>query len=428
MHVFEITMPNLIFAAGGGGAAERYDRTAVETALEVLELPAEAATRFIEALEQAAGAGADSGSVGLLILYFCLAIGVSFFCSVFEAVLLSVTRPYIATLKRDRPRRGAALEGLKTRIDRPLTSILTLNTIAHTMGAMGVASQVAALTGGGIWETLASAFMTLAVLIASEIIPKNLGARYWKTWAPWVTVSLVWLSKAMTPIVKLIGLFSKGGHHADTFSRDELTVMAEMGRREGKLHEDESRVLNNLLELRKTTVSAVKTPRVVVFSLPAATTVKDFLENHAETPFSRIPVYDESPDDMTGFVLKSEVLLAAARDEMDRTLDDLKREVTMLSEVIPLPNAFQVLTENRHHVAIVHDEYGGMSGIVTMEDIVETLLGTEIMDEVDTNEDMQEFARKQWERRARLMGIDLEEEKEEKKAPEGAGDELPAAD
>jgi len=349
-----------------------------------------------------------TGSWTLLIVYFCLAIGVSFFCSVWEAVLLSVTTPYIANIKTKRPQLGATLEDLKTRINRPLTSILTLNTISHTVGAMGVASQVTAL-GGGAWDALAGALMTLAILIASEIIPKNLGARHWRAWAPWVAVSLKFLSKFMTPIVWFIELFSKGHHGEASFSRDELKVMADMGLRQGKLDEEESRILVNLLKLGEIYVREVMTPRTVVFALEQESTVKEYLDQHEDSPFSRIPVFGENRDDIRGFVLSHDILLAAARDKFDMTLEELRRDIPAIPQINKLTDAFQNLVANRHHIAIVLDEYGGLAGLVTMEDVVETLLGLEIVDEADTREDMQEFARNLWKKRAVKMGISFDE-------------------
>ncbi len=349
-----------------------------------------------------------TGSWTLLIVYFCVAIGVSFFCSVWEAVILSVTNPYVANLKKKRPKVGTRLEDLKNRISRPLTSILTLNTISHTVGAMGVASQVSAL-GGGKWDALAGALMTIAILIASEIIPKNLGARYWRSWAPWVSLCLVWLAKGMTPVVLFIELFSKGHHSEASFSRDELKVMAELGTRQGKLKEDESRILENLLRLGEISVREVMTPRIVVFALTEDTTVQQYLDRHNTSPFSRIPIYSDNRDDIKGFVLKHDILLAAAKDQFDLELSELSREIAAMPQITKLTDAFQHLVANRHHVAIVLDEYGGLSGLVTMEDVVETLLGLEIVDEADTREDMQEFARNLWMNRATKMGLEISE-------------------
>lgn len=348
-----------------------------------------------------------TGSWTVLIVYFCVAIGVSFFCSVWEAVILSVTNPYVANLKKNRPKVGTRLEDLKNRISRPLTSILTLNTIAHTVGAMGVAAQVTAL-GGGRWDAVAGALMTAAILIASEIIPKNLGARHWRAWAPWVSFCLEWLAKIMTPVVWIIELFSKGHHSEAMFSRDELKVMAELGTRQGKLQEDESRILENLLQLGDISVREVMTPRVVVFALPEDTTVQQYIDRHNSSPFSRVPVYAENRDDIQGFVLKHDILLAAAQDNYELTLKELKRDLAAIPQVTKMTDAFQHLVANRNHAAIVLDEYGGMAGLVTMEDVVETLLGLEIVDEADTREDMQEFARNLWRTRAAKMGLEIE--------------------
>ncbi|MDF1825559.1 MAG: hemolysin family protein [Verrucomicrobiales bacterium] len=349
-----------------------------------------------------------TGSWTMLAVYFFVAIGVSFFCSVWEAVILSVTNPYVANLKNKRPKVGERLDYLKTRIGRPLTSILTLNTISHTVGAMGVAAQVSAL-GGGKWDALAGALMTLAILIASEIIPKNLGARYWRTWAPWVSFCLLWLSKFMTPVVWFIEIFSKGHHGEAAFSRDELRVMAELGTRQGKLKEDESRILENLLRLGEISVREVMTPRIVVFALTEDTTVQYYLDRHNSSPFSRIPIYSENRDDIKGFVLKHDILLAAANDNYEMELKELRRDIAAIPHTTKLTDAFQHLVANRHHVAIVLDEYGGLSGLVTMEDVVETLLGLEIVDEADTREDMQEFARNLWKTRATKMGLEINE-------------------
>lgn len=353
-------------------------------------------------------AEASSGSWPLLVVFFCFAIGVSFFCSVWESVLLSVTHPYIDHLRSERPRAGERLALLKRNIGRPLTSILTLNTIANTAGAMGVAAQISML-GGGRFDALAGGAMTLCVLIAAEIIPKNLGARHWRRLAPWVGLALTWLTRLMTPVVALIELFSKDQASESTFSRDELKVMAQMGSRQGKLQEDESRIIENLLRLGEISVREVMTPRVVVFALAETTTVKKYFDRHTASPFSRIPIYSENRDDIGGFVLKDDILLAAARDHFDLPLSELRREIATIPETTKLTNAFQYLVTNHHHIVLVLDEFGGMSGLVTMEDVVETLLGMEIVDELDVREDMQEFARNLWKLRAARMGLEVSE-------------------
>jgi CBS domain containing-hemolysin-like protein len=380
---------------------------------------------FLAVTGSSAGAP-GSGSWALLITYFVMAIGVSFFCSVWEAVLLSITQPYIESKKGERPRTGALLESLKSNLNAPLTSILTLNTIAHTVGAMGVGAQVAALTGGGWVEHLAGALMTLAILILSEIIPKNLGARHWRAWAPWVGRCLAVLSKIMMPFVKLVEVFAPGGHGQAEFNREELKVMGEMGRKEGKLKESEMRILHNLLHLRDNTVHDVMTPRVVVFALPQSMTVGQFMEEHGETPFSRIPIYEKDLDDLKGFVLKDDVLLAAAYDRHAIHLGELVRELPRLSATTPVPKAFEGFVSGRNQIAVVLDEFGGCAGVVTMEDVVETLLGLEIVDEVDTTDDMQQRARMLWKRRAERMGLSLEELEEHGKSAGGDEGEIEA--
>lgn len=345
----------------------------------------------------------------MLIVFFCVAILVSFVCSIFEAVLLSVSQPFVASLKKSSPVTGKRWEQLKLHVDGPLTSILTLNTIAHTVGSIGVGKEVAGLakdSGYAGWvEGITAALMTLAVLVLSEIIPKTLGAKHWRKLAPSVGILLEKLTWLMTPVVWSIRAFGGSGHGEVEFSREELKVMADIGRRAGKLHEAESRVLTNLLHMQDNQVGDVMTPRVVVFSLSDSTTVGEFLQQHEQSPFSRIPVFRESPDDVTGFVLRSEVLLAASKDQDDVRLSELARPIHSVAETLHLTTAFDQMLSNRYHIALVVDAYGGMAGLVTLEDIVETLLGLEIVDEADTKTDMREFARSQWAKRARKMGL-----------------------
>ena len=273
-------------------------------------------------LAAAGGFSAGSGSWTMLIVYFCLAILVSFACSIFEAVLLSVSQPYIATLKKTQPLVGEKWDALKTRINGPLTSILTLNTIAHTVGSIGVGKEVAGLASNsqysGWIEGLTAAFMTFAVLVLSEIIPKTLGARYWRKLAPIVGMLLEKLTWLMTPLVWFIGLFGGSGHDEAEFSREELKVMADIGLKKGKLKEGESRMLKNLLRMRDIEAKHVMTPRVVVFSLSEETTVGEFLAQYEECPFSRIPLFRGNPDIVTGFALRDDLLLAAAKAQEAR--------------------------------------------------------------------------------------------------------------
>jgi CBS domain containing-hemolysin-like protein len=345
--------------------------------------------------------------MGLLALYVALAIGVSFLCSMMEAVLLSVTPSYVAAMEREGSAVGQRLHQFKENIDRPLAAILSLNTIAHTVGAAGVGAQ-AAVVFGEAYTGVVAAVLTLLILILSEIIPKTLGAVYWRTLTPPVVRFLTGTIIAMWPLVKLsqglTDLLSQDEDEA-AFSREEFTAMAELGEEEGVFEEKESRILRNLFRFNSLRVKDVMTPRTVIFNLPENTTIGDVVEEHNEFRFSRIPVYDDDPDDITGYVLKDEMLLRAAQEEFDITLADMARDILVVHETLPLPDLLERLLDRLEHIALVVDEYGGVAGVVTMEDVVETLLGLEIVDEADSVEDMQALARKQWFRRARELGM-----------------------
>jgi CBS domain containing-hemolysin-like protein len=349
--------------------------------------------------------------MGLLVLYVALAIGVSFLCSMMEAVLLSVTPSYVAALEREGSAVGERIHQFKENIDRPLAAILSLNTIAHTVGAAGVGAQ-AAIVFGEAYTGIVAAVLTLLILVLSEIIPKTLGAVYWRTLTPSVVRLLTVTIIAMWPLVKL----SQGITHLlsaeedeTAFSREEFTAMAELGEEEGVFEEKESRILRNLFRFNSLRVKDVMTPRTVIFNLPEETTIGDVVEEHDEFRFSRIPVYDDDPDDITGYVLKDEMLLRAAQEEFDVSLAEISRDILVVHETLPLPDLLERLLDRLEHIALVVDEYGGVAGVVTMEDVVETLLGLEIVDEADSVEDMQALARKQWFRRARELGMVSEE-------------------
>jgi CBS domain containing-hemolysin-like protein len=345
--------------------------------------------------------------MGLLLLYVALAIGVSFLCSIMEAVLLSVTPSYVAALEREGDPIGERLHKMKENIDRPLSAILSLNTIAHTVGAAGVGAQ-AAVVFGEAYTGIIAAVLTLLILVLSEIIPKTLGAVYWRTIAPFVVRLLVPTIFSMWPLVKLSQgltyLLSQDEDEA-AFSREEFTAMAELGEEEGVFEEKESRILRNLFRFNSLRVKDVMTPRTVVFDLHEGQTIGDVVEEHDEFRFSRIPVYDDDPDDVTGYVLKDEMLLRAAQEEHDVLLEDIAREILVVRETLPLPDLLERLLDRLEHIALVVDEYGGVAGVVTMEDVVETLLGLEIVDEADSVEDMQALARQQWFKRARELGV-----------------------
>ena len=348
----------------------------------------------------------------LLITFVLFALVFSFLCSIAEAVILSVTPAYTAILEQEGKPSGPLLGKLKSDIGKPLAAILTLNTIAHTVGAAGAGAQ-AAIVFGSAYLGVASAVLTLLILIFSEIIPKTLGAHHWRKLAPATAHSLRFLVWLMYPFVLLSEKLTGGmveGATLSGFSRSEFAAMADLSAEEGVLAERESEILKNLLQLRKTRVKDVMTPRTVLFSLPENASVQEFFEDYDEGHFSRIPVYGEDPDQVNGFVLRSDMLLAQARGDSGKTLDDFRRDLPVLPESVSLARAFSLMLRLESHIALVVDEYGDLQGILTLEDILETLLGLEIVDEGDETVDMQELARKRWKRRAKEIGFDSDEQ------------------
>jgi CBS domain containing-hemolysin-like protein len=351
----------------------------------------------------------------LLIVYVIIALGFSFLCSIAEAVILSVTTPYITLMRQEGQPTGALLAGLKEDLNSPLAAILTLNTIAHTVGAAGAGAQAAKVFGSG-YVGLASGVLTLLILVFSEIIPKTLGAHYWRQLAPATAYALRALIWALYPFVKLSEMLTRGLTHGPGltgFNREELSAMAELSAREGQLEPQETTVLKNLLRLRDTRVSDAMTPRTVIFSLPETLTVEEFFWKYGSERFSRIPIYDEDPGHLNGFVLRSDLLLAQARGNTDTRLHTYRREMSALPESSSLSRAFEEFLRQRAHMMIIVDEYGGIEGLLTLEDILETLLGLEIVDEGDATEDMQALARRLWQKRAREMGLEINKGGEE---------------
>jgi len=347
--------------------------------------------------------------MNLLIIYLFLAIGVSFLCSILEAVLLSVTPSYVMVLEKDGSKTGKHLRSLKDDIDRPLAAILSLNTIAHTVGAAGVGAQ-AQIVFGSAYVGITSAVLTLLILVLSEIIPKTLGATYWKNLAPFAAVTTKFLIIAIYPFVILAkgitGWLSKDKNQP-TLSREEFSAMAEKGAEEGVFEESESNIFMNLIRFKSLKVIDIMTPRVVVLKFSEDQTINEVMKSLNELRFSRIPVYGKSDEDITGYVLKNDLFLHLSENKGDKKLKELKREILIVPENISLQALFERLLEKQEHIAVAVDEYGGLSGVVTMEDVVETLIGMEIVDEIDAIEDMQKLARKNWEERAKRLGIVL---------------------
>ena len=343
----------------------------------------------------------------LLILLLAGTLGFSFLCSVLEAVILSVTPSYVVAINNRRPVIGKLLASFKRDAERPLAAILALNTIANTAGATGVGAQAAVLFGSAA-VGLVSALLTLLVLFLSEIIPKTIGATYWRRLAPAATRVTQFLIYAMYPFVWAGGglrrVVQRGGRPARV-SPEELHAIAELGKQEGVVQDSESRVLQNVIRFGSLRVHEIMTPRTVVVAFPEQATVAEIMADRNGLVFSRIPTYSDSIETVTGYVLKSDLLLSAARGRSDRALAELKRDISMVPDTQPLRELFTQFLDERKHIAVLVDQYGGMAGIVTMEDVVESLLGSEIVDESDVEIDMQKLARRRWERRARQMGV-----------------------
>jgi CBS domain containing-hemolysin-like protein len=344
----------------------------------------------------------------LLLVYASVALGVSFFCSLAEAALLSMTPFFVQNLVREGHRSAKLLVRLESKMDQALAAILSLNTIAHTVGAVGVGAEAAQIFGSA-FVGIASAVLTLLILVFSEIIPKTVGAAWWRTLAPvlapavWLLVRLlwplVWLSERITRLVAR-------GRPVARFKREELTAMAEVGAEEGELLPEELRVVTNLVRFRSIRAADIMTPRIVMFTLDETMTVAEATAAHPEIPFSRIPLYGRNPDDIDSVLLKADLYLAGARDRHDVALSELARPVAAVAETMPITELLEVLVGEGGHMAVLVDEYGGVAGIATLEDIIETLLGFEIVDELDTTTDMQQLARDLWRERAAKLGVE----------------------
>ncbi len=348
----------------------------------------------------------------LLIAYGSAAILISFLCSILEAVLLSITPTFVRIKKQEGKRFAELLEQQKRDIDQPLIAILTLNTIAHTVGAILVGVQAEKAFGSGDNVVgVVSAIMTVLVLIVSEIIPKTLGAKYWQQLTPLTSriLHLLILLFRWTGVLAALQLFTRlfggGSLGHSVLSRDDFHAMADIAETEGVIRESESRVLKNLLNFNTILAKDIMTPRSVMKTAPESENIETFFKNNKDLPFSRIPVYAGNTDDITGYILKDDVFRSVAEDKVNLRLADIKREILMVIRNAPIPTLFEQFITNREHIALVVDEYGSISGLVTMEDVIETLLGLEILDESDTAVDMQQLARENWRKRAARLGI-----------------------
>lgn len=341
-----------------------------------------------------------------LLVFLAVSLVISFFCSLWESVLLSITPSYMQIKLNEGGKIGPILKSFKENIDRPLAGILTMNTIAQTFGAVGIGMEAIK-----IWENsnplitglLVPALTTASILIFSEIIPKTIGATNWKSLAPFTVKSLNILLVVLSPIIWLCQLvtgFFNSNKEQSVFSRIDFLAMAQIGSDEGVLDKAESKFIHNLLHFKNFKVKDVMTPRVVTVSAPQTMSVREFYDIQDDLVFSRIPIRQSEEDEMIiGYVLKDHMLEHLIDDEKDRPLSDFKRDIMSVPEDYGIFNLFNDFIQKREHIALVINEYDTMSGIVTMEDVIETLLGAEIVDETDKIVDLQDMAKKQWRNR-----------------------------
>lgn len=352
-------------------------------------------------------------NVILLIGFVSMAIGLSFVCSMAESVLLSMTPSYIADLQDSNPTKARMLKRLKQdSVDQSLAAILTLNTIANTLGSIGAGAQ-ATIVFGSAWFGLFSALMTLAILTFSEIIPKTLGTVYWRQLSGPVAYfvrgiiillyPLIWLSERLTKLLVR-------GKETDVFSRREFAALASIGEEAGQIDPLESRIIRNLLAFGAIKVEDIMTPRSVMLAFEQTKTIAEAMADRPKLTFSRLPIYDGDLDNITGFVLKTDMLLAKVNHAMHKPLTQFHRDVSFVFSKMKLFDLLDLMLKNRIHIAITVGEYGEVKGLVTLEDVFETLLGLEIVDEIDRVEDMQALARQMMDRRVERLGMKLDDD------------------
>ena len=347
----------------------------------------------------------------LLLVYLAIAIGVSFLCSVLEAVLLSITPSYLEQLTQERPKSGRAIQSVKDRLDESLSSILILNTFAHTMGAAGVGAQALRVFGPEA-ETLIAILLTLAILYFSEIIPKTLGATYWRQLAVPAAFTIRWLVRLVFPLVWISTRLTQvlGKSHKDEITREEILALASLGKKDGALKAQENEYLVNLLKLSDTQTREILTPRTVVHMLDETTTVSEALGVDASRQFTRVPVYRDSTDNVTGMVIRVELFEADRAGQGNEPIASLAQPVVRVAEELPVYRLLDRFIREQAHLFLVEDEFGQTAGIVTLEDAIETILGREIIDESDAVADMQELARDK--HRERLDSVEAQQEED----------------
>ena len=337
-----------------------------------------------------------------LLLFLFGAMAISFLCSILEASLMSTPISYVTMREEEGYKPASKFKSYKQESSRPIAAILSLNTIANTIGAAGVGQQANILFGSH-WFALVSVIVTILILVFSEIIPKTIGATRWKSLMGFTTACISFLIFIMYPIVVCIEWLQKHITPKDstdtTVSRDEVSAMANVAEEEGDLEEDENAIIQNLINMDDVTAADVMTPRVVAHIAPERMTIKTFYRDKRYLHHSRIPVFADNDEYITGYILRMEALQLMAEDKYDVTLGEIKREIASFNEDTPLDEIWDEMLRKDEQISVVINEYGSFQGILTLEDVIETLLGSEIVDEYDTVRDMQQLALDKWKKR-----------------------------
>ena len=338
--------------------------------------------------------------VSYLLLYLLLALGTSFLCSLLESTLMSTTLSYINLREEEGYKLAKVMKKFKTDPERPLAAILSLNTIANTVGASGVGVQATELFGSA-WFGVASGVMTVLILVFSEIIPKTIGTTYWKHLMGFAATSIKVLVLVLFPIVKIIEYITRLFPEPDeaAVSREEVIAMANVGEEEGVIEEDENKIIRNVMRLNEVKAYEIMTPRVVAAIASEKMTLREYYDSDAYDHFSRIPVYADSPEFITGYVLRGDALEELTEDQFQKTLGEIKRSLLYFNEEMNVGDIFDAMLKEKSQIGVVIDDYGCLQGIITFEDVIETIFGLEIIDEMDVVTDMQQYARERWQLR-----------------------------
>lgn len=330
-----------------------------------------------------------------LFIAIVLTVGISFLCSLAEAMMLSTTGADIAVLKRKRPARGACLERLKSGFEETMSTILTLNTLANTLGSVVIGGLATRIYGDAALGAI-SAILTIAVLIFAEFLPKSIGVSYRRKLQPVLAYPLHTACRILRPVnflsSRLIRAFTSPRQEQDN-PDEEIILLAERGAQQGVLTPSESDIITNTLALSDVRVADIMTPRTVVTALPKSATIGEVFNTYTNIPFGRMPVYGRSLDDVVGVVRRRDLLKAKAEDRDPLTVQHLMQEVHFIPETASAENALQVLLKKHQQLLVVVDEFGATAGVITMEDVMEHILGREIFDRDDVAVDMREFAR-----------------------------------